>query len=477
MKDRKEANKYSEEELSRRFTHMMEQTGPTKLQRESVWEKITGKETKRHPVVRAALVAACTFAIFLVGTMGVNAATDGALLESVKEFCGLSEKQQEVAKETLAMPQEVYAPVLAAVSEEYLVFANERGLMVYDRTIEALTAVLDLQELECNYFNADTMRTCVYVEDHRLCFFNRKWDVESGEEIPGSYTSAYVYDLSLAGQEEALRKTEEPSELAAVRRGWERYEADCIRDTFDEMQNRPMDINELFATGRIAYSENCICWTDAAGVKQLSFLVVTRDNVYILYTRPEDSMELAEDTLAIETEEPDGEQALPEFHYSGEDEIMAALCEEARLEEEKYYYNEENYVFIPAPQIFAVVEDGDDRLVFCMFSIYGYYRNGNTLNCDSGGRGPARIRLTPGENGAYTVTEHIHAQDGGGYMESIEEFCEPYSVSPDIFNYTETFEADDKQLRKEMIQMYAKDNGLDIKYYKDYGWDPVPVWE
>ena len=35
--------------------------------------------------------------------------------------------------------------------------------------------------------------------------------------------------------------------------------------------------------------------------------------------------------------------------------------------------------------------------------------------------------------------------------------------------------SDDKEISKELVKMYVDNNQLDIKYIKDYGWDPIPL--
>lgn len=32
-----------------------------------------------------------------------------------------------------------------------------------------------------------------------------------------------------------------------------------------------------------------------------------------------------------------------------------------------------------------------------------------------------------------------------------------------------------EQIRKKLIKQYVSDNQLDIRYYHDYGWDPVEL--
>ena len=33
------------------------------------------------------------------------------------------------------------------------------------------------------------------------------------------------------------------------------------------------------------------------------------------------------------------------------------------------------------------------------------------------------------------------------------------------------------EAQREFVSMYVKENNLDIKYMKNYGWDPVPLFE
>lgn len=471
---------YSDEELARGIAHMMEQSGPDKNAQESIWKNIPAHTQKHRSPVRAALVASIALAVMLTSTVGVNAATDGALFESVKKFIGLSEEQEEVAKETLTLPNEVYAPVLLSCSDKYLLFANERGLMVYDRTVEALTAALDLQELDCNYLNAESIQTCAYVEDRTLYLFNQ---TVSGRTATGKrivtddpLPRAYVYDLTLAGQEEALSVTEDKARLSGIWKGWKDYREACVFDTFDKMQGRPLDLN-TFADKDDSrfYSRECICWTDNEGAEQLSFLVVTKDCEFILYSRPADGDALTTAALSIETApaEADEENKLPEFQYSGDDAVLAALCRLTLEEESDKYAPDEDSVFIPAPHVLHSLQDGDDLVVFWTMQIYGYYRNGNTLCNNAGGINAAIARLTPDGAGSYTVTEYKTAGVGADYNADIRAWCSEYGLSEKLYQIEKT---EREKIRLNLIRMYAENNNLDIKFYKDYGWDPVPLY-
>ena len=135
-------------------------------------------------------------AVCLLTGVGVNAATDGALLDSIREFCGLPVQQKKAADEGLKLKNEVYAPELAGCSEKYVVFANERALIVYGRQEKKLLAALDLQAMDCNYFNTDSIHTRVLLQKDTIYIFNEK-----KEQQP---TQMYVYDLKKTDVSSAL---------------------------------------------------------------------------------------------------------------------------------------------------------------------------------------------------------------------------------------------------------------------------------
>lgn len=132
-------------------------------------------------------------------------------------------------------------------------------------------------------------------------------------------------------------------------------------------------------------------------------------------------------------------------------------------------------VFIPAPVVLDTVSEGNTLVVFCFMDGYGYYRNGNTLNCESGGCSAARLKLEKQEDGTYKVVEHLTAGDGSDYGEDIESFCKGYPVSERMY-FRDDISKLREDIRRELIRMYVENNGLDIRYYKDYGWDPVELF-
>ena len=137
-----------------KITHTLDQIEPSQQQTHQMWTAIlqskTKKEPKKFPVFRFAAVGMCILVLSVGTGIGVNAATDGALFSSLRSFVSQPEQQKKVASEGLKESSftEVYAPPLVGCSDAYIIFANERGLMIYGRKQEKLLAALDLQALD-----------------------------------------------------------------------------------------------------------------------------------------------------------------------------------------------------------------------------------------------------------------------------------------------------------------------------------------
>ena len=198
--------------------------------------------------------------------------------------------------------------------------------------------------------------------------------------------------------------------------------------------------------------------------------ITLADGTYQLYTCSlKDRTDGKTETLALhQTEDTRETQKLPAFAYTGNDKIMKTLCD--YMCSQDYGYSGE--VYIPAPVVYKTVEEDDGVVVFANLWSFTYNPNGNTLDCEGGGEQPSRLKLKPDKKGGYTVQEHLEAGDGAEYQKDIEAFCNGYPVS--VSKFTEEGKNYEK-IRKELVKMYVDDHGLDFKYYKDYGWDPVSL--
>lgn len=455
------------EKFDEQLKHTIEQIGPDEKQTDEIWRGVQERaqhKTKKFPTFRVAAAGMCVLALCVVTGAGVNAATDGAFFDSVRAFVGMSEQQKKVADEGITTGRRdsnVYADPLVACSDAYIIFANERGLMIYGREEKAMLAALDLQALDCNYFNADTVVTHVMMQNQLLYIFNEYKDKDTKD--------AYTYDLALVGQEQALSHVDDANEIAKIQKCWKAYANEHCKDTFDTV---PAAQGEWSESRDLRYSEECITWTDDRNVEWNSSLLTYDDGTYKLYTYAvDDPTEIKTEVLNLNvSEDATQQEGLPAFTYTGEDTILKTICDDMCSTDQGY--DTEDAVYIPAPVIYATVTRGDEITVFANLWSFVYKQNGNTVDCEAGGEQPSRLKLKADGNGGYTIEEHLTAGDGEDYAKDIRSFCKGYQVSAEKFMQSGQ---DYEKIRRELVKMYVDNNGLDIRYIKDFGWDPIPL--
>ena len=500
---------------------------------------------KQFSTSKAAALLVCLAFTLGFGGIAADAASGGKTASAIHEVTEkiqasihrlLSDEDKQIANETVTLPIQVYASDLVGVNDDYILLANERGLLIYDRTRREITAVLDLQQMECNYLNANSIATRIFMDNDKLYLFN-----ETGiEQRAGKMESdslpefAYICDLSMLSTQTApedawaangsqnlnVNSTSEKTsdnvsyltyitdteEIRAIYELWLNYEKDHIYDTFDSFYGADFLTEDNEKYYDMSYSRNSLSWIDKSGKNMLSCLIVYGNTDYELYTKNADGALLCEKLDLTVTESnssdlsngnseqttdgqnSDGpidnasqiENAFPVFSYTGDDPVLATICAYMMDTDEGqgYYRSSEASVYIPAPVIYDIKQKDGDLMVFCNLWSYVYYQNGNTLECESGGESPARLRLHPDTDapGGYEVIEDIRTGDGSEYAKGIKEFCKGYPGMADkYFNYDESTIDTRESIRTTLIRMYVQDNDLNIKYYKDYGWDPVPI--
>ena len=164
---------------------------------------------------------------------------------------------------------------------------------------------------------------------------------------------------------------------------------------------------------------------------------------------------------------------LPKYEYPGHDLLCDAICDYVRDEFGSYYADAD--VFIPCPVIlnaqdaaYSLTSDGDID-IYGIFCVYGYDLEGDTLVCVSGGSHPGCMHIRRNAFG-YKVTGFDAVADGSGYTESAKEIFGKYY---DEFAKAESDSDARESLRAQIIANYVSANGLSVKAYQDYGWDPV----
>lgn len=174
------------------------------------------------------------------------------------------------------------------------------------------------------------------------------------------------------------------------------------------------------------------------------------------------------------------ETALPPYVYTGNDPAEKAIID--YFEDNNYLMKPEGSVWIPAFSIImadAVNPDGEeakkgDVKIYGNFWSFVYSKQGDTLFCESGGEYPGVIYLWYKGGNEYEVSYFDRVGDGSQYAEDIKRICNGNaSLEEQYRNAADSSSAEVKNKRTWSVYKYVKDNNLDIKYYQDYGWDPV----
>ena len=380
---------------------------------------------KQFSATKAAALMVCLVFALGFGGMAVDAASGGRTTAAIHEVTEkiqasihrlLSDEDKQIANETITLPIQVYASDLVGVDEHYILLANERGLLIYDRSRGEITAVLDLQQMECNYLNANSIATRIFMNGDKLFLFN-----ETGiEQRAGKMESdslpefAYICDLSLlsaqTAQEDAIASdidqnlnansisvesvdgteyltcTTDKKEIRAIYDLWLDYAKTHIHDTFDSFYGSDFLDQDNDKYYEISYSRNSLSWIDSSGKNMLSCLVLYENTDYELYTKASDETLLREKlkVTVVSNNDPDAfsdddgqtmdangnaanTSALPPASsYPGDDPVLMAVCAYMMASDEGqgYYRSSEASVYIPAPVIYDVKQKGDDLMVF-----------------------------------------------------------------------------------------------------------------
>ena len=470
-----------EKQLQEVFEEGFGNVRPSDKRKEQLWKEIVKMEKMRkkpHMWLKGVAAAAVFALVFLCGMTGVNAASGGKVavagkkaISAVKEALGIDQGKQDVVTQVASLPKksiEVYAPDILAIDEKSVLFGSQRGLVLFGLEEDALLGTIDLQEIGCFYFNTDQKKTHVLREGNKIIIFNS----ESGKP----YGKYYIFNMKKAALKDWAFSDSGSDEkaLGEYYVKWEEAQADYV-DTFDRFEDIGITSYSVHPNDVGPYSEKSICWKTASGREQISYLTVGEEYTYVLNTYIEENGTTVERTLdfsGVETEDSE-DIVLPEFEYTGEDAVMAAICEYMEKRDRQMYASD-GKVWIPAFIEYGRFEEGDEVVVFGNFWSFCYMLSGNVLENESGGEAPARFTLKEGKNG-YKVTDVVFTGDGDQYEKGIQEFTEGYRGMYEAFfkEWDDGKERD--ECRMYFLKMYVESNGLDIRYYKDYGWDPVEI--
>lgn len=457
-----------EEDIKKAFSGL----NPSGEQKDRIKKAIAAKNgnapvsfKRSNAWLKRIVASAAVIALVFTAGLGVNAATGGVLM---RFFAGEDVTPKEVGDEIVARISttslagvEVYAPFIVELTDSRLIFGTNRGLVIYDLNKEAVITTLDLQAIDCNHFNAETKETHLLVNGDSLTVYN----IENG--VPaGNY---YTFDLN-AGAEGTITTYIPGEGSSTLNKFEERYDANLSSsfvDTFDVFDGA--DPLEESYVSNASYSK--LSYVNDKGT---SFLYVDSNNRFYIYTRDKAGNDSSTEIMLGDLALP-GTYDLPIYAYMGDDLVYMAVTDYlVMVGEEKYANSETGYVTIPVPRIVSVKETEDETLVFGGFMVYSYTKVGNTLELVSGGSMPGMMRLIK-DGDYYEVTGFEEAEDGRGYVESVERMCADYpGVAEDLMHRVSL--GGDEDI-KESIKEYLEQSGVTgIEYYKDYGWDPIKIY-
>lgn len=442
---------------------------PTPQQKEEMWQKIVAHSTqevksKKKRIAPILLVAVLMVVTVFASIIGYSAITGGSFYQSIKNILTPEENKQDIINQVVddAMyNNDIYAPDISYIDKKIMIFSTRRGLIIYDLQKDKVKSTIDLQKIECNYFNCFSKQTCIVKDKDNLVIFNANSDDAHTKYIP--YGTYYIYDINSNRAEiEYFKSGTDKDILGEYFEKWEKNQEKYsgIYNTFDYD-----NLYDDYDTN----SENSVKWHEK-GKYYISFIGVSNNNYYLVnYDCQTDKIK--EKSLNIPRSKKDKSGGLPKFRYTGEDKAVKAICEYMQNDEEFNWETDDKFVWIPSFEIYDEIEEDGELLVFGDFASDNFLKNGNILEMYSGGSNPGCIHLVKDKDG-YKVKKADMVGDGTLYAEDIDRITEWHP----IIRYKFYHSGDFLKPLTEYMQMYVKDNGLDIKYYRGFGGDPIELF-
>ncbi len=225
----------------------------------------------------------------------------------------------------------------------------------------------------------------------------------------------------------------------------------------------------VLISGVLAAASLSACSTDSVNTGEVAETVKDAVEEAAENVSEEDVEEAKEAVQEIVEKAEEIKAELPEYEYPGPEAFYSVLYDYVVTEMGK---NSEGGVAIPDIMITGIDEsDKEDIKAYGDFACYRYTLDGDTLERISGGSYPGCVHIKEGADG-YTVTGMDMVEDGSGFDESVDRIFGDYAAD---FRKAYADDAEKEKVWTQTLANYVAANGLDIKYVKDYGWDPVKL--
>ncbi len=425
-----------------------------------------------------------TAAAFLI--MGVlfgtiNGVSHGGLVEAISGLWQTDESSQKIVTEMTdyhVRLDSVYAPEILECTEKRLIFAGSFGLVIYDRQSERVAATIDLQKIESNHFNADTLQTRFLIRGDELVIYNLQ-----NKKVFGK---SYHYNLSTNGKKETsslLPVTTQKAD-AFLEKEWQKQNKGKYADTL----NFYAEGTSLYKDKEGLLSEKALISKEGNTISSAVWLTLEKDKTkddyqMYLYQKRGKQGTVKKEKLRIQASaEKEKTTVLKRYEELGGSEIKKAIVEtfydNSSLYEGYVYQGSQQYqkvefgdcdVVIPIVKITGTNRQNDTIKVIGQFYWYGFSLSGKTLYEAQSGGGVAVMFLKKDSDG-YQVKKVVRPRDGGLLQKDLVKLygSDGKAVS-DVLGDSLTDEV------VKTLRTYVKQNQLDIKYYKAFGWDPERI--
>lgn len=126
------------------------------------------------------------------------------------------------------------------------------------------------------------------------------------------------------------------------------------------------------------------------------------------------------------------------------------------------------------PTLMIVAEEDCETehvFVYGDFGVYWYNISGDTLKTVSGGNHAGRMTISEAGDSLY-VSAFVQTEDGAGNDDSARRI---FSSHYDIYMNMHSNERVREAVRREQLSEYVQQQGLNVHYYQDFGWEAVEL--
>lgn len=476
-----------EENIKKAFDRL----GPSEEQSLRMYKKIISenvqmKGNERGRILNLKRIAVALLTVALLASMG-NASFASEIIERITEKAAVIFNMNQTIVDKVEHftyeERDGYAPDIMFLDEKYLIFGNTAGLLVYDLSDEDLIGTLDLQTIDCIYFNSIEIHTRAVIADGRLWVFNEK----NGEiyreyysySLPDSHSEGFI--LEGTGNDEVVFHN-----LMAFLP----FENRLFVNTYEYFENHNEEVFALIRQiengDHESYSESAYPLMKENRIDSYSFLRF-KENEYSLYTINEENGEYTKKIINLNTihetgeayeteEEMEAYSFLPAFTCSLGDSVEDAIYAYYKKNYWDVYYKEtEDGICIPEFDILKREERDGETLVWALIGHSFIVRFGKMLVISGSGHWPALIYLQGGKEG-YQVTHAENAGDGARYLEDIERFAEGDEVLRESLRGGADI---DEKLREAFLvnlKKYITENDLSVTFLAGFKNDPVEIF-